>query len=74
MSNLFLCLNGVLYAKINNEPQIIINNNHIPAMIINLACINDFVVTVISDNRLQVFFNYGEDSYSNMFIISIYCD
>lgn len=43
-------------------------------MIVNLACINDFVVTVISDNRLQVFFNYGEDSYSNMFIINIYCD
>ena len=64
----------IVFSSFNNEPQIIINNNNIPTMIINLACINDFVVTVISDNRLQVFFNYGEDGYSNMFIISIYCD
>lgn len=64
----------IVFSSFNNEPQIIINNNHIPTMIINLACINDFVVTVSSDNRLQVFFNYGEDGYSNMFIISIYCD
>lgn len=64
----------IVFSSFNNEPQLIINNNHIPAMIINLACINDFVVTSISDNRLQVFFNYGEDGYSNMFIISIYCD
>ncbi len=64
----------IIFSSFNNEPVIVINNQHTPAMNINLTGVNDFAITSISDNRLQVFFNYGEECYSNMFIISIYCD